>query len=147
LSWNDLDIVSIDNDGLFGVADQISEGPRAPPEPLDSIGHVFRLIEKGISQVGGPIHITRHHLQNAWIVGNCPDRFSPNLLIDALYLPSAVKPRIRIGNLCRICRGRQHLGQQRVLVERYGGKKVFKLLVRERYRIGQVLVLSPDRYG
>jgi hypothetical protein len=98
-SWNDLDIVSIDNDGLFSVADKIPEGPRAPSEPLDSIGHVFRLIEKGISQVSSPIHITCHHLQNSWIVGNCPDRFSPTLLINILYIASAVEPRIRIGHL------------------------------------------------
>jgi hypothetical protein len=35
LSWNDLDIISIDNDGLFSVADQVPECPRPPPEPLD----------------------------------------------------------------------------------------------------------------
>jgi hypothetical protein len=82
LSWNNQDVVSFDNDALFGVTDQTPDGPRPPPEPLDRIGHVFRLIEKGISQVGSPIHIPGHHLKNVRIVGNCPDRLSPNLLVN-----------------------------------------------------------------
>jgi hypothetical protein len=82
LSWNNPDIVSFDNDALFSVTDQIADGPRPPPEPLDRIGHVLRLVEKGISQVGGPIHILGHHLKNARVVGNCPDGLSPNLLVN-----------------------------------------------------------------
>jgi hypothetical protein len=83
LSWNNLDIVSFDNDALFSVTDQIADGSRPPPEPLDRIGHVFRLVQKGISQVGSPIHIPGHHLKNSWIVGNCPDGLSPIMLVNA----------------------------------------------------------------
>jgi hypothetical protein len=131
LSWNNLDIVSFDNDGLFSVTDQIADGPRPPPEPLDRIGHVFRLVEKGISQVGGPIHILGHHFKNAWVVGNCPDGLIPGLLVNACHIPAAIEPRFRIGNLCRIRRGRQYLGQQRVRVESNGRKEVIKLIIRE----------------
>jgi hypothetical protein len=82
LGRNDLDIVSFDNDALFTVTDQVADGPRPPPEPLDRTGHVFRLVKKGISQVGSPIHILGHHLKNVWIVGNCPDGLGPILLIN-----------------------------------------------------------------
>jgi hypothetical protein len=83
LSWNDLDIVSVDNDALFSVTDHIAGGLRPPPEPLDRIGHVFRLVEKGISQVGGPIHVLGHHVKNVWIVSNCPDGLGPILLVNS----------------------------------------------------------------
>jgi hypothetical protein len=133
LSWNNLDVVSFDDDALFSVTDQIADGPRPPSEPLDRTGHVFRLVEKGISQVGSPIHILGHHSKNAWIVGNCPDGLSPILLVNARHIPSALEPHFRIGNLCRIRRGRQHLGQQRVRVERDRGEKAIKLIIREGY--------------
>jgi len=82
LSWNDQDVVSFDNDALFIITDKTPDCPRPPPEPLDRIGHLFRLVEKGISQVGCPIHILGHHLKNVWIVGNCPDGLGPSLLVN-----------------------------------------------------------------
>jgi hypothetical protein len=58
----DPDIVPFDNDALFTVTNQIADCPRPPPEALDRIGHVFRLVHESVSQVGGPIHIRSHHL-------------------------------------------------------------------------------------
>lgn len=82
LSRNDLDIVSIDDDTLFGVADEIADGPRAPPEPLNRTGYIFRLVEKGVSHVGSPIHVPGHHFKNAGVVRNCPDGLGPILLVN-----------------------------------------------------------------
>jgi hypothetical protein len=131
LSRNDLDVVTFDYDALFIIADQVADGPRLPPQTLDRIGDVFRLVDECVAQVGGPIHIRGHHLKNVWIVDNSLDGLIPVLFVNRGHISAAVKPCRRIGNLCRICRRRQHLGQKRVRIERYGGEKIVKFLVRE----------------
>jgi len=82
LGRNDLDVVSFDNDTLFIVTYQIADGPCPPPEPLDRTGHFFRLVEKGVSHVGSPIHILSHHFKNVRVVGNCSDGLIPHLLVN-----------------------------------------------------------------
>ena len=129
LSRNDLDIISIDHYCLLTGILQISGVSRLPPEPLDRSCHIFRLVEKGISQVGGPVYIIGHHVKNVWIAGNCPDGLIPVLIVNPRRILAASQPRCRIGNLCRIGRGRQQLGQQRVRIESNGCKDAIKLLI------------------
>jgi hypothetical protein len=129
LGRDDLDGVTLGNDRLFIVVDQIPDGPRPPPEALDRPGHVFRLVEEGIPQVGSPIHIPAHHEQNVWVVGHCFHGLVPVLLVDPGRIPAACQPRRRIGYFFRIGRGRQDLSEQRVRVERNRSQQVIELLV------------------
>jgi hypothetical protein len=83
LSRDNLDVVPVDNDLLFIVALQIAVVSGLPPQPLDRSRHIFRLVEKGISEIGNPVQIPGHHFKNVRIVGNCLDRFIPTLSVDA----------------------------------------------------------------
>jgi hypothetical protein len=129
LGRDDLDVVAIDNDRLFIVTDQIPDGLRPPPEALDCPGHLCRLVEKGIPQVGCPVHIPAHHKKNIWVVGHRLHGLFPVLLVDPGRIPAAFQPRRRIGYLFRIGRGRKDLSEKRVRVERNWRKEVIELLV------------------
>jgi hypothetical protein len=98
----DLDIISIGDDRLLTGARQVAQGFRLPSEPLDRSCHIFRLGQKGIPQVGGPVYILGHHIKDGWIVGNCLDAFVPVLVINPRHISAVLQPRCRVGNLSRI---------------------------------------------
>jgi hypothetical protein len=128
----DLNISSVDGNSLLIVTDQIPKALCLPPQTLDRICHIFRLIQKSVSNAGSPIHIISHHIKNRWVVSNCADILIPILLINTRWVTTASQPACRIGNLFRVRRGWQQLRQQGVRVKRDGSEEVIKLLLRQR---------------
>jgi hypothetical protein len=68
LGGNDLNIITVDNNSLLIGTYQIPEVSRFPPQTLDRICHILRLIQKNLPDAGGPIRVVSHHVQNLRVV-------------------------------------------------------------------------------
>jgi lysophospholipase L1-like esterase len=62
LGRNDLNVISLGVNGLFIGTHQIPEASRLPPQTLDGIRHICRLVQKRIPNAGSPIHVISHHI-------------------------------------------------------------------------------------
>jgi hypothetical protein len=136
LSRVDGDRVSLDAHLLLVVAVEAALVPRLPPEPLDRLRYVVRLVEKGVANIGGPVGIVGHQLKDVAVVGYGLDGLVPVPPVNARNGPSPFKPRLGFLNLRRVGCGREHDGQKRVRIEGNGRQELIEVRIGEEERIG-----------
>ena len=93
-------------------------------QALDRIHHVRLLSKHGVAERLGPVELVVHHLEHARRAGQRLDAVVPGLLVDFRFQLIAFEVLVLFDpaggshHFQRIGRSRQHVGEQRVRIER-----------------------------
>ena len=116
---------------------QIAGGLRLGAQLLDSVEHILLLREEGIAELLGPVQLRAHHFKRLRHRGERLDARVPGLGLHRIFKRGAfhrrigLRPARRFHDLERIGRSHQHLGQQRIRIERDRRHQLLDLPLRE----------------
>jgi hypothetical protein len=119
------------DDSLLRRIDQGARYSRPSAQRLNRVHNVRRLIQKDLSDLGRPLQVLVHPLDDVGIAGQGPNTLVPWLIIDLSWVAICGKKACRQDNIGRNRRCRQNYCDERVRIERNRTKQLIELFLRQ----------------
>ena len=130
-SRHDANIALLFDDSLLRRIDQGACCSRLNAQPLNRVHNVSRMIQENLSNLGRPLQVLVHPLDDLGIAGQGPNTLVPWLIIDLSWVAACGQKACRQDNIRRNRCCRQNYCDESVRIERNWTKELIEFFLRQ----------------